>query len=196
MSNPPRTIKLTTLLLSLVIILLSGCDSRSRHKTLNFFFTGVPPLEESAESIEENTGQEQMEKKHQAAAVEIRSAHSYFTQKKCVKCHQSTRSIVSGGHSRASRELATDTGKPVGPIVPYELGICLNCHDNPFEKKKPDEPRRHAPVSCSACHLPHQSEYPYLLKSEASAICAMCHQDENHSGKGFHKTPLKSDKSE
>lgn len=188
--------KLTALLLSLIIILLSGCDSRSRHKTLNFFFTGVPPLEDSAESREEDTERDEIDIKRQPAAVEIRSAHSYFTQKNCGKCHQSTMAIVSGGNSRTSREQATGTGKPAGPLVPHELGICLNCHENPFEKKTPDEPRRHAPVSCTACHLPHQSEFPYLLKSEASTICAMCHEDENRSGKGFHKAPLKSDKSE
>lgn len=198
MIPPSCKVRPTLLLLSLAIILLPGCDSHTRHKTLTFFFTGVPPLAEDIAKIEEKTAQDQLNNEPQAAAVEIRSAHSYFTQRKCLKCHKSTMPIVSGGSGRTSRrvrEPASDTGKSSDPSA-IELGICVNCHENPFQAARAGEPRNHAPVGCSVCHLPHQSEYPKLLRNEAAKICTMCHLDAKLSGKDFHQAPLRRDYSD
>jgi predicted CXXCH cytochrome family protein len=124
------------------------------------------------------------------------SAHSYFTQRKCSKCHQQTMSIVSGGNSQTSREPSSASGISPDPALILELGICLKCHENPFAAKESLELQTHAPVRCSVCHVPHQSEYSYLLKSEPSEICTMCHMDEKRSGKDFHKVPLNRDYSD
>lgn len=190
--NPPCKVRLTTIFLSLMIILLPGCDSRSRHKTLNFFFTGVPPLEEDVAKREEKTAQDVVDK---PPGVML-STHSYFARRMCSKCHQQTTAIVSGSDSQTSREPASAPGRSPDPALILDLGICLKCHENPFAAKESLELQTHAPVRCAVCHVPHQSEYPYLLKSEASEICTMCHMDDNRSGKDFHVAPLKRDYSD
>ncbi len=178
--------------LLLAIVLLAGCDSHSRHRALNFFFTGVPPLEDRTEKGPEQTGPEQTTDKPRGAAVEMRSAHSYFTGNNCSRCHQISMAFGGGRGVWKPAMPAADTGQPL-PSRTSGLEICLNCHENPFETTGTNAPRPHAPVECRMCHLPHQSEHPSLLRSETSKICAVCHLDENRSGAGFHRAPLRRD---
>ena len=187
MSKPFAAIALIPLLPA--IVFLAGCDSHARHRALNFFFTGVPPLE-AEKGPEENAPEQTRDKPR--AAVGMRSAHSYFTGNQCSRCHQVSMAFGGGRGVWKPAAPAAVAAPSLPPRTP-DLGICLNCHENPFEAAGTHAPRPHAPVECRVCHLPHQSEHPSLLRSEDSEICAICHLDEKRSGAGFHRAPLRRD---
>ena len=60
---------------------------------------------------------------------------------------------------------------------PKDVGaVCIECH------VLPERASTHAPVTtgeCYACHLPHQSDHRYLLKSQVEVeLCVNCHADQ------------------
>lgn len=153
------------LFLGVGILLISGCDSVSRHKVLSTVFDGVPTLPEpvalcdeyylqrrAAEEAGRQVGADGL-----AAEVSQRSSHKPYAEKKCSDCHTSDKS-VSDGLLLPKREL------------------CLHCHVNFVTGSNV-----HGPVAvgdCLACHLPHSSGYPSLLKESPDKICASCHQEQ------------------
>lgn len=195
-SKTPGPISSATLLLLLGMFLLPGCDHRSRHQTLTFFFTGVPSLEEGATTGEKKAEPEQ---KSPPPPAVILSAHKFFVERKCAKCHLVTKPIGAGRGADSPSFSRTGPAGPADPPRPSlagELGICIHCHSNPFAAEAPSGGRRHAPVACTICHLPHQSEYPHLLRDEVPKVCIICHQHEKLAAAGFHKAPLRSDHAE
>ena len=158
-----RYLRLFSLCLLPLAILLSGCDQVSRHKVLTTIFEGVPSLPDPEEMCEEYHEQE-MERylaglAEEALAMEgkvvEKSSHKPFKEKKCKDCHDFT----------------TDVG-----LIRPKLQLCLVCHTG-FIKGR----YVHGPVSvgdCSACHLPHISEFVALLEMDRNRICEKCHTEE------------------
>jgi predicted CXXCH cytochrome family protein len=64
-------------------------------------------------------------------------------------------------------------------LVAYGKDLCLKCHEDAqgWLKNK----YVHGPVAmgdCTACHLPHQSDYKFLLKEgQTSKFCFSCHDN-------------------
>jgi predicted CXXCH cytochrome family protein len=88
------------------------------------------------------------------AGKAARSIHKPYGEKRCNDCH--------------------DFSSKVGLIRPKEQ-LCIGCHRD-FIKGK----YVHGPIAtgtCSACHLPHMSEFPSLLELPKSEICAKCHKE-------------------
>jgi predicted CXXCH cytochrome family protein len=142
---------------------LSACDQVARHKVLTTIFEGVPSLppadeycatyheEEMAKYLAMMAGKE-------LAALDgdkaVMSRHKPFDEKKCRDCHDFETKV---GLVRPPREL------------------CQMCHTDFIQGDFV-----HGPVSvgdCSACHLPHSSQYPSLLLLDKNRICGKCHTE-------------------
>ncbi|MDA8164541.1 MAG: hypothetical protein M0017_05880 [Desulfobacteraceae bacterium] len=157
------------------LILLAGCaDPVSRHHTLSTFFDGVPNLPPVEQLCEEYMGDEYKEfyaaldakRKEGGGEGEshaIVSRHPPFAQKKCTGCHD----------FKASNMLLRPADQ-----------LCGMCHKD-FIKG----PFVHGPVSvgdCLACHVPHDSPYPFLLQKSKNEICQKCHTEPRVAA-GMHK---------
>lgn len=170
---------LARLLLLVTIILATSCSEQTRYKALTFFFTGVPS------SADERRAQERV---HEESRVKngvdrsILSSHSYFTSKKCGRCHLTS---LSQSFSRAAqRGMPTVSlrgeGTAENPRLPLKK-ICVTCHVNRSDIfASANNLWLHAPVTkgnCIFCHFPHQSRYPALLIDKAENLCIMCHSE-------------------
>lgn len=62
--------------------------------------------------------------------------------------------------------------------------LCLSCHQGNLlvQQAANDTIPLHGPVAageCAACHFPHRSREPFLLRAPAAELCAKCHQTES-----------------
>ncbi len=148
----------------LLCLLVSGCDQVTRHQVLTTIFEGVPSLpppeelcsdyheQEMKKYLDEKAGRELAAKKDTTLAAI--SHHKPYVEKKCKDCH--------------------DFESKVGLVRP-KLELCVMCHTN-FIKGS----FVHGPVEvgdCSACHLPHSSEYSSLLEMDKNRLCDKCHTE-------------------
>lgn len=138
-------------ILSLILMLLSGCsEPEKKYKILSFFFDGVPqprPIESSPIVREQRRESNLPEKK----PLHIPAEHGPYAARMCYGCHK-----------RDTNEL----------IMPPEK-LCLYCHNMDIEKKWV-----HGPIAaggCRVCHLPHSSGYAYMLVAEPQEFCLYCH---------------------
>ncbi len=143
----------------------TGCDPVTRHKVLTTIFDGVPdpvPPEKILEDYYQRRRQQEMAAAAggdgtAASGRRHVSKHKPYVEKKCKDCHDFSTAV---GLIRPPREL------------------CFVCHRD-FRRHLQD-PYVHGPVAvgdCSACHLPHSSEYTALLRQDRSKICDKCHQE-------------------
>ena len=64
-------------------------------------------------------------------------------------------------------------------------GLCYSCHDASKFKGK----SVHQPVSsgmCTACHDPHQSNFPKILVKDVPGLCYNCHDESKFKGASGH----------
>jgi predicted CXXCH cytochrome family protein len=152
---------LVRLLALVCLILLPGCNSLTGHKILTTIFDGVPSLPEPEQLCKEyvetqkNLTAEQLLKGTKAADADLqRSEHPPYAEKRCDDCH--------------------DKQKEGGLIAP-PTELCFTCHTN-FIKGY----FVHGPVAvgqCLSCHVPHNSNYPSLLKVGKKDLCGSCHRE-------------------
>jgi predicted CXXCH cytochrome family protein len=155
--------------LTVMVLLCLGCSAATRRNVASYIFDGVPapPLPEEycaswLAAKQEQGGQAKKEVKEQG------SVHRPYKEKKCKDCH--------------------DTSKSGGLIAPPRT-LCLLCHGNIVKGAY-----GHAPAvsgDCLACHLPHDSVFPYLLKKEKDKICVSCHI-EQRMAQGLHDRVAKA----
>jgi len=142
-------------LLIFVTVFIVSCDEVERHKVMNYFFDGVPPLAEDqlmAEFGDPNT--DQPDRTGQTAVW-----HVHEPRKDCTNCHRKRR---SGGFSSQTYLIAS---------VPK---LCHNCHADYTETASVV----HGPVAigqCLFCHTPHKSRIEHLLKKAEPDLCYLCH---------------------
>ncbi|MBP1728844.1 MAG: cytochrome family protein [Deltaproteobacteria bacterium] len=153
---------IVTCLLFVMTCFVAGCDPINRHVVLSTIFDGVPSMPppeqictEYAEKRVEETRQEMaLEKSARDAVTKQASQHLPYLEKNCSDCHDKTKK---------------------GGLVAPRNELCFVCHTD-FVKGA----YVHGPVAvgdCYACHLPHNSAFPSLLKTEAGAVCATCHRE-------------------
>ena len=140
---------------------LVGCDPIARHKALSTIFDGVPTLPAPEQLCADYTDKRLAEfrdelsgKKVKAESSATQSQHPPYQEKRCSDCH--------------------DKSKRNGLIAETNQ-LCFVCHTG-FVKGA----YVHGPVAtgdCLVCHLPHNSNFPSLLKMERSAVCATCHRE-------------------
>lgn len=156
------------------VFVLFGCDPLSRHKVVSTLFDGVPsmppPEKFCSDYYEKRVIADAQKakgiKEAQANDTRIKSTHAPYGEKKCDGCHDKT--------------------KPDGLIRPKDK-LCLGCHKD-FIKG----PHVHGPVAlaaCLNCHVPHDSQFPSLLKLGFNETCAACHQEQRVAS-GLHKKSM------
>ena len=145
--------------------LLTSCsDSVTRHKVLSTIFDGVPSLPPAGEMCnqyyQERVAAEAaglaMINEGENSKQNRSSSHKPYKEKKCRDCHSNDKNVNAG-------------------LIAPKRELCGACHKH-FIKGH----NVHGPVAvgdCLACHLPHNSQYPSLLKEDPDKICATCHQE-------------------
>jgi predicted CXXCH cytochrome family protein len=147
-----------------------GCSPDTRYRVLSFFFDGVPrPGDEKAGSsgAEGKPGQEGAPPASPAGPLRPVSDHAPWRNRECFACHESESSLV-----------AFSTGP----------GLCSKCHAEYVRPNLMDWV--HGPVAlgqCKLCHLPHKSDYPWLLTAPELDLCRRCHNDPDLMDWPFHK---------
>lgn len=139
--------------------LLSGCDPVTRHKVLSTVFDGVP-APSRLEDICADYGDAEKStvvKGEGGSPVSAGSNHKPYTEKRCSDCHAQSK---------------TENGGLIHP----KQELCFVCHDTIIAGAFV-----HGPVAvgdCLACHLPHSSSNPFLLRQQPEKICQSCHREE------------------
>lgn len=151
------------------LLLLNGCmkiDPLLKHKLLTSFFDGVPdlpPVEELCKDNIEDLFNRYYEQRIEAAERgdlaedpdkkgEIASLHRPWKEKDCQGCH----------NFQTANKLKLPKNE-----------ICNLCHKNLIQGRNV-----HGPVAvgaCLACHDPHSSAHPSLLRKSLDTICFKCH---------------------
>lgn len=157
---------LTAFLLAfLSCFLLTSCgDPVTRHKVLSTIFDGVPSLPPAGEMCNQYYQErvaaaaagQKMLTEEESSSKGKGSSHKPYAEKKCRDCHSNNKNVNAG-------------------LIAPKRELCGVCHID-FIKGS----NVHGPVAvgdCLACHLPHNSQYPSLLKEDPDKICATCHQE-------------------
>ncbi len=147
----------------LMCLFLAACVPEQRYRVLTFFFDGVPKPEEATSDSAEGgssvkepgaSDTEQQAVDNQTNAVTV-FRHKPYMDRACDRCHDRT----SNSYLR----------------MPIQE-LCFSCHD----RTSFTGAYIHGPVAvrqCLACHEPHQSKIPHLLKYGDEALCFMCHKE-------------------
>ncbi|MDQ7005849.1 MAG: cytochrome c3 family protein [Acidobacteriota bacterium] len=160
-------------LLLTVCLLGAACSREGRVKLLEALFDD-PPSRRAAR-------QEEARKEETAAPrpavpkpasrrrpVWEGSTHGPYAARLCQQCHAGQGENPAPGAGAARLRLS-------------RRELCLRCHGeslgllNPL----PAGRRPHGPVAageCMACHLPHRSRQPMLLRGEVVGLCTTCHR--------------------
>lgn len=154
-----------------LFLVLTGClrmDPLAKQKFLTSLFDGVPdlpPVEELCKDNIEDLFNKYYEQRITAAGTgdlsgvddnkpQAGSKHRPWAEKNCLSCH----------NFQADNKLKLPTNE-----------ICYLCHKNLIQGKNV-----HGPVAvgaCLACHDPHSTANPSLLKKSLSTICFKCHKE-------------------
>ena len=140
------------------VLYVFGCDEVERHKTLTFFFDGVPPLEDG-NSLELGAVDPNAPALESEPTI-ISSIHEPYRQ--CEKCHGDPSQGVF------SRKVEVIDSVP---------RLCYQCHQEYADLKGV----LHGPVAvgmCLVCHHEHRSPYPHLLRRPEPKMCYYCHEVE------------------
>ncbi len=128
------------------MILLGGCEAKTRYQVLSFFFDGVPAPREEAQLTTPSGGTDEK----QAVQQERSSKHGPYAAKMCSACHDPSTNAL---------------------LLPREK-LCLKCHVIEAGRKQHGPV---ASGGCLVCHDPHRSSNAYLLVSPAKEFCTYCH---------------------
>lgn len=150
------------ILLPAIFALFCGCSSVTNHEILGLIFDGVPrlpPPDEFCTDYQAKLERDQQAKKGEGGKKSS-GIHRPYAEKHCDSCHDKEK---EGGLIKPPREL------------------CGVCHTGFLKGRLAHGPA--AVGECLACHLPHSSTYPSLLKRNVNELCSMCHQEPRVSGK-------------
>lgn len=152
-----RPVSVGFALLVFFILFVGSCDEVERHKVMDYFFDGVPPLGQyPLESGPVDPNAQPFDQTGQETAWYV-----HEPIKKCTNCHP----------SRTSGKLSAQTY--LNAPVPE---LCYTCHDNVTETAS----FIHGPVAvgqCLFCHNPHKSKVEHLLKKPEPQLCYLCHDE-------------------
>ncbi len=190
------------LTISLCIGLATGCSTNNRHEVLNFFFTGVPPLE--GEPIATGAeAQDTAQPQPVALAAQKRAAlsrqpqfwvHGPYGAGECDRCHALAASAPFRARLATTEETVSTGHRPIANRLsapPEEL--CISCHDtHGTSYPQTSELVFHMPIvtgMCLACHNPHQSKRRYMLRQENDyALCVQCHDADRLEQAEYHQS--------
>ena len=93
--------------------------------------------------------------RNENAARRLGSDHPDWGKGQCQMCHQTEAAMV---------------------LVDDVNAVCLNCHRD--QAQPPSGQAVHSPVAqgnCIACHTPHDSPRPHLIRPKGEQLCVGCH---------------------
>ncbi len=113
----------------------------------------------------------------------------------CSDCHSSHKPLAEDTKLLGIQDGVDADGNPAWlyspPNTPIGNAFCYGCHGasstlppkfQGFERFKSSphkaivtEPNNPAAIQCLACHQPHGSDFPSLLKDDTPALCVTCH---------------------
>jgi predicted CXXCH cytochrome family protein len=170
--------------LGTMLIGMLGCDPKTKHHVLSFFFDGVPPLPgmpgygakpiigpggleldpDDPRAIELLARDRARKVREKARAKEVvLFEHKPYSKRQCMACHDKNKSFSAS---------VSET--------------CQGCHKEYYDTQWNDWV--HGPVAigkCSMCHQPHNSKHKGLLTKKARDLCLACH-DEARTMAGAH----------
>ncbi|MBA3007578.1 MAG: hypothetical protein FP810_13585 [Desulfocapsa sp.] len=174
-------------MLILLTASLTGCEPQTRHQALNFFFTGVPPLnEESAPAAEIQEPATpppaaNIAKKPVPSAPKPLFSHPVWVAGTCTPCHESTGVFRTPGAQKSSPHVFKTGGGMPGKLTLPKNELCIQCHkDKTPRRAMADNLWLHNTVAkgdCLSCHDPHQSNIANTLRQAPSIICLPCHKE-------------------
>lgn len=154
----------------LLLLCAAACGTgQQRYRNLSFFFDGVPdPDKPPAEETKKTASGGARE------ATSAGSTHDPYSKRECKVCHPEMEKGGGGGGIFSAK------------TADYEQAwkSCKTCHSDPAKVAATAVVMRegawlHGPVAagdCRACHEPHQSPFPHLMRAERSeAACRKCH---------------------
>jgi predicted CXXCH cytochrome family protein len=136
-----------------------GCSPVRHHKTLSFFFDGVPDSAEinaakSHDTISRPSKFIGVNKIPTRDAIAKAFMHPPYQERKCNKCHE------EGGMGKARS---------------MQPAPCFQCHED-FSSKYT---LLHGPAgsgNCTQCHNPHMADNNKLLIRKGRDLCLYCHE--------------------
>ncbi len=152
-----RPLRFTPGLLMMVLV-WAGCDESERHKTMTFFFDGVPLLQGEATG----TGPFDPNAIGESRSFTTGGWYVHEPLQDCTQCH------VSQRRARFSRQVQLIADVPE---------LCYRCH----EEQASQRGWVHGPVAtgdCLLCHGPHKTKNAFLLTKPAPELCHQCHEPE------------------
>lgn len=164
MNNRQKNNYLAYYISAITIVVFFGCSVEQTHKTLVFFFDGVPPLHSllaKADSAKNNNNSALA--KANARKQPANYFHKPYLERKCEECHTPDRHL----------------------LMP-QPDLCYKCHTNFAETYK----YVHGPVAsgnCTKCHNQHNSQYPKLLIRPGQQLCLYCHGSSLVYNNKFHR---------
>jgi predicted CXXCH cytochrome family protein len=178
-------------ILLLLTFFLTGCDPQTRHQTLTFFFTGVPPLDEIKEQ-QKPAPTAPPDKQNDVASSPSLFSHPIWESDTCSPCHDSTsRFKIPGSHEKSVKIFRTGGGMP-GKLLLPRTRICIQCHTDKTPKRAMTENlwlhNTTAKGDCLACHDPHQTKYKNTLRQQPAVLCLPCHKEGNFLITPVHQT--------
>lgn len=164
---------------------LTGCEPQARHQVLTFFFTGVPPLDESGSNVaiteQPTPPSAKILEKPVSTAPKALFSHPAWAASICNPCHESTSSFSTPGVMRTQTTVFKTGGGIPGKLTLPKNEICTQCHKDKTAKRAiTDNLWLHnttAKGDCLACHDPHQSNNEKTLRQAPSIICLPCHKE-------------------
>lgn len=172
-------------MLVLLVSSLAGCDPQTRHRTLTFFFTGVPPLQEQEHTEEISTpvpSQTTANDKHTKIAQKTLYSHPVWAAGSCNPCHENAGSFSTPGvEKRSAAVFSKGGGMPGGKLTRPKRELCTQCHtDKTPRRALVDKLWLHnttAKGDCLACHDAHQSSHDKILLQPSAQLCLPCHKE-------------------
>ena len=146
-----------------LIIAFLGCDSRQRHRTLAFFFDGVPPRAGEAAPIKPDPwlgASGSLAGSAGGGALPAEGLITHPPTRNCQNCH-----------AKDSKTALPVLAQPVPQL-------CYQCHSNYASARG----YVHGPVAvgaCLFCHEPHRSKSKGLIRQEEPKLCQQCHQEQD-----------------
>ncbi|MFT5700101.1 MAG: putative CXXCH cytochrome family protein [Desulforhopalus sp.] len=161
---------------------LSACEPQARHRMLTFFFTGVPPLEEtdSAETISDQPLPPAAIRATVSDSTDKLFSHPVWQAGVCDPCHQTTGAFSAPGVGKRLAVFKQGGGRPAD-LTLAKNKICTQCHSDKTPQRALSENlwlhNTTAKGDCLVCHDPHQSNNPKTLRLPSGALCVSpCHE--------------------
>ena len=144
----------------LLLVSAMSCDMKKHHKTVTFFFDGVPPLDTEAVQVE-------MSREGTAVESEIKQIPKTPTGSE----HEPWRKCEGDCHGQRTQK-SFSRQVYLSEKIP---ALCYSCHTDYTVSST----FVHGPVvvgDCLFCHNPHRSKNKYLLKTPVPDLCFQCHE--------------------